>query len=561
MLFIERLRIRTRLLIAVLVPVLTTAVVIGWITMNTLQEQGAREIAMLEQELMSSRKEGLVELVHTARSVAVAVMNDPDLSEQEAKTEARNRVRAIDFGANNYVFLFGRDYSNLAFRPDPSIEEAIVEDESQRQLMAALFAAADGDGFIQYEWLNPSTDSDEMELKVSYIANIRQWNWVIGAGVYVGDIQVAIDRAQEKVDESVRAALTFIAIAALVVTLVALVCGMLVGQTVTRPIKRVSNLMLDISKGEGDLTHRLPADGTDELAEVGRSFNAFVARIQKTIQEVSATTEQVASAAEELSRVAKETRESVDIQGSETDQIASAINQMAATIQQISSNASEVESAASDADRMAQEGGQTIASAQQSVNTLAGDIDSSTRNIKALAAKTGEIEKVLDVIHEVTDQTNLLALNAAIEAARAGEHGRGFAVVADEVRQLARRSAESADQIRTMIEGFVSETKRAVDNMETSSKRTSETVDRTEHAAGSLRTIVTSVSAIHEQVTQIAAAAEEQSSVAEEINKNVVRIVEAAQSSGSGVSQTSEASNELAQLSERLRSLVGQFRT
>ncbi|WP_339805184.1 methyl-accepting chemotaxis protein, partial [uncultured Marinobacter sp.] len=191
----------------------------------------------------------------------------------------------------------------------------------------------------------------------------------------------------------------------------------------------------------------------------------------------------------------------------------------------------------------------------------AGDIDSSTRNIKALAAKTGEIEKVLDVIHEVTDQTNLLALNAAIEAARAGEHGRGFAVVADEVRQLARRSAESADQIRTMIEGFVSETKRAVDNMETSSKRTSETVDRTEHAAGSLRTIVTSVSAIHEQVTQIAAAAEEQSSVAEEINKNVVRIVEAAQSSGSGVSQTSEASNELAQLSERLRSLVGQFRT
>jgi methyl-accepting chemotaxis protein len=233
---------------------------------------------------------------------------------------------------------------------------------------------------------------------------------------------------------------------------------------------------------------------------------------------------------------------------------------MAATIQQISGNANEVEISASDADRMAREGGETISSAQGAVNKLSEEIEDTARSINALAEKSDEIQQVLDVIHAVTEQTNLLALNAAIEAARAGEHGRGFSVVADEVRQLAKRSAESADQIRTMIDGFVTESKASVERMNKSRNRSTETVERINHATSALRTIETSVGKIHDQVTQIATASEQQSQVAEEINQNVVRIVDAAQRSDTGVTQTNEASHELARLGESLRDLVGQFK-
>ncbi len=395
---------------------------------------------------------------------------------------------------------------------------------------------------------------------MSYSTIIPDWDWMIGTGVYVTDIDRVVSAARADIEAEIAETLGFIVLVTVVVVIIALLIGMFVGRTVTKPLNTVIAMMKDIAEGEGDLRHRLPDEGNDELAELGRRFNAFVVKIQDTIRDVGATTDQVASAAEELSRVANETRASVQEQGSETDQIASAINEMAATIQQISGNANSVESAASDADRLARDGGETIANAQASVNQLSEEIESSSGRISNLAEKTDEITQVLDVIHAVTDQTNLLALNAAIEAARAGEHGRGFSVVADEVRQLAKRSAESADQIRGMIDGFVTESRAAVERMDASRQRSSETVERINHATDALRTIEKSVGHIHDQVTQIATAAEQQSQVAEEINQNVVRIVDAAQRSDTGVNQTNEASHELARLGESLRELVGQFK-
>jgi methyl-accepting chemotaxis protein len=383
---------------------------------------------------------------------------------------------------------------------------------------------------------------------------------MIGAGVYVTDIEAEVAAIRAEIDEAMADALISTVLTAAVVIVVSLLIGAFVGRTVSQPLNRVSELMKDIADGDGDLRQRLPEDGTDELAELGRRFNHFVVKIQDTMREVGKTTEQLASAAEELSSVANETRQSVEEQGSETDQIASAINEMAATIQQIAGNASDAERAASDADRMAREGGATIVAAQGAVNQLSSEMLETARSIDALAEKSDEIQGVLDVIHAVTEQTNLLALNAAIEAARAGEHGRGFSVVADEVRQLAKRSAESADQIREMIDGFVAESRAAVERMNNSRKSSDATVERINHATDALRTIENSVTQIHDQVTQIATAAEQQSQVAEEINQNVVRIVDAAQRSGTGVTQTNEASHELARLGENLRELVGQFK-
>ncbi|SFR47315.1 methyl-accepting chemotaxis sensory transducer with Cache sensor [Marinobacter daqiaonensis] len=555
--FLNQFTVRTRLLLAILVPVLLTAAAIAWITVSQIQAHGEDELKRLESSLTKANKAGLQNLVDAARAVVLEAKNDPALSQEEAKAEAAERLRSIRFDESNYVFAYTRDVYNLAYAPDPS-KEGPTKNPVLKELVGALFAAAAGDGFYGYDWMNPASGNEEP--KMSYATLIPDWDWMIGAGVYTTGIQQELLAARQEVKESVNAALGFIFLATVIVVVGSLLIGLFVGRTVTLPLKGISNMMQEIAAGEGDLRHRLPDEGNDELAELGRRFNAFVTKIQNTMREVGTTTDQVASAAEELSRVATETRVSVQEQGSETDQIASAIHEMATTIQQISGNAREVQNAASDADRMAREGGETISSAQGAVNRLSGEIEGSAGAITALAEKSDDIQQVLDVIHAVTEQTNLLALNAAIEAARAGEHGRGFSVVADEVRQLAKRSAESADRIREMINGFVSESRAAVDRMGDSRKSSEETVARINHATDALGTIETSVGQIHHQVTQIATAAEQQSQVAEEINQNVVRIVDAAQRSHGGVTQTNEASHELARLSENLRQLVGQFK-
>lgn len=276
-----------------------------------------------------------------------------------------------------------------------------------QKLVRSLFNAAEDGGFFGYDWPNP--ESGEVEPKVSYSTIIPDWDWMIGTGVYVTDIDRVVSAARADIEAEIAETLGFIVLVTVVVVIIALLIGMFVGRTVTKPLNTVIAMMKDIAEGEGDLRHRLPDEGNDELAELGRRFNAFVVKIQDTIRDVGATTDQVASAAEELSRVANETRASVQEQGSETDQIASAINEMAATIQQISGNANSVESAASDADRLARDGGETIANAQASVNQLSEEIESSSGRISNLAEKTDEITQVLDVIHAVTDQTNLLA--------------------------------------------------------------------------------------------------------------------------------------------------------
>ena len=556
--FLTHLKIRSRLILAVLAPVLLTGATVAWLTASQLKASGDAELQRLERSLTDARKEGLKDVVQTARSVINEARSDPALSDEEARQEARRRIRSIEFGNNNYVFAWRRDMFNLAYRPDPG-REGVSGDPKVRELIGNLFEAAADNGFYAYDWPNPAAGG-AVEPKLSYATLIEDWGWMIGAGVYITDIDATLAEARAEIEENINQALAFILLVTVFVIVIAAVLGGLVGRTVTRPLARVSDMMQEVPEGDGDLTHRLPEDGSDELTELCQRFNAFITKIHGTIREVDQTTHQVASAAEELSRVAEETRTSVQVQGSETDQIASAINEMAATIHQISKNANEVQQAGADADRLARDGGQTMAGSQQSVGQLSKNILESATAIEALAARSNDIQKVLDVIHEVTDQTNLLALNAAIEAARAGEHGRGFAVVADEVRQLARRSGESAGQIREMIDGFTSETRRAVERMRASQGLSDETVERINHASSALGTIEKSVEHIHEQVTQIAAASEQQSQVAEEINKNVVRIVEAAQNSDTGVTQTNEASQELARLGERLRELVSQFR-
>lgn len=339
-------------------------------------------------------------------------------------------------------------------------------------------------------------------------------------------------------------------------------CGVavFVARLLAKPLRTIADRMREIAAGEGDLTQRLPEDRQDEIGQLSVQFNAFVRKMHETIQEVDGTTQSLASAAEELSHVATETRQTVEGQSSQTDQIATAINEMTATVQEVSRNATIVADAASEADQRARDGGSVVSENASVMETLVSDLDGLAGVVTRLSERSQEIRTVLDVIHSVTDQTNLLALNAAIEAARAGEHGRGFAVVADEVRSLAQRSNKSADEIQAIIDGLISETEEAVTTMSLAKERSTENQQRATRASESLTSIEDAVSRIHDQVTQIATAAEEQSQAAEEINQSVTGIVDAAQHSRAGTEQTNTASDGVAQMAERLRGVVGRFR-
>ncbi|MQM38068.1 Methyl-accepting chemotaxis protein McpP [wastewater metagenome] len=558
----RNLTIQARILLVCLLPLALVTAAIVAASANSLQDQGAKDIAELRDSLINARKESLRNLVDTAVSAIRPIYENAGPDDTQAKERVKSIVRSMDYGDNGYIYVYSYDGTARVLRPKPELEGQNLWDlkmDNGEYLIRELIAdAKEGGAFYRYRWDNPATGNEEP--KLSFTTGLDKWNWMIGTGVYLNDVEANVAAAREAVNTNVRREVLVTALSGIAAFALIAVIAVIMTRRIVGPIRETSRAMHEIAEGEGDLTQRLPVAREDEVGELARQFNAFVAKVQDTLRDVRGTTDQLASAAEELSQVAAQTRSNVDSQSQETDHIASAINEMTATVQEISRNAGTVQESARDADERAREGDGVVQENHTAMETLAEDISSTSTAVSQLAERSREIETVLDVIHDVTEQTNLLALNAAIEAARAGEQGRGFAVVAEEVRALAKRSSESADRIRTIIEGLVADTRTAVSTMERSQERSQSSLERSHQAREALQSIATAVSEIHEQITQIATAAEEQGQVAEELNRNVSGIVEAAGQSSEGVQQTSQASGELSRMGEQLRAAVSRFR-
>jgi methyl-accepting chemotaxis protein len=312
---------------------------------------------------------------------------------------------------------------------------------------------------------------------------------------------------------------------------------------------------------QGDLTSRIDYSGKDELGHITQKFNAMGANFERIIKELGGHTSQLASAAEETSAVTEETNNNVNRQQHEIEQVATAMNEMNATVHEVASNASNAAEAAHGADEQASKGKQVVGRTIDVIGTLAEEVEGTAGAIKDLAQESENIGTVLDVIRGIAEQTNLLALNAAIEAARAGEQGRGFAVVADEVRTLAQRTQSSTQEIQGMIERLQKGTANAVSAMDKSREQAQAGVEQAAEAGTSLDSIKSAVDLINEMNTQIASAAEEQSAVAEEINKNINNISHVAEQSAEAARQNAAASEQLANLAEELQNVVSRFRT
>ncbi|KAA8700002.1 HAMP domain-containing protein [Pseudomonas proteolytica] len=345
-------------------------------------------------------------------------------------------------------------------------------------------------------------------------------------------------------------------------TALALVFGIVAAWAITRQIVIPLSQTLKVAErvAAGDLTHDLVSQRQDELGQLQRAMQSMTMGLRDLIGGISDGVTQIASAAEELSAVTEQTSAGVNSQKVETDQVATAMNEMAATVQEVARNAEEASEAAVAADQQAREGDRVVGEAIAQIERLAGEVGNSTEAMGHLKRESDKIGSVLDVIKSVAQQTNLLALNAAIEAARAGEAGRGFAVVADEVRSLAQRTQKSTEEIEELIVGLQSGTQQVATIMDNSRSLTDSSVELTRRAGNALENITRTVSAIQAMNQQIATAAEQQSAVAEEINRSVLNVRDVSEQTAAASEETAASSTELARLGTHLQALVGRFR-
>ncbi len=373
---------------------------------------------------------------------------------------------------------------------------------------------------------------------------------------------IAINAADAKdadadAGHSYESAITGVIAVSVVAALLTVLLAWLLTRSIVTPLRKAVEVAETIAGG--NLTKTIEDAGKDEPARLLQALAAMQTNLRQTIQHIAGSATQLASAAEELSAVTEEASKGLQQQNNEIDQAATAVNEMTAAVEEVARNAVSTSEASGQSNQAAREGRDRVVETVGAIQTMTQDVQNTAVLIEGLATQGRDIGKVLDVIRAIAEQTNLLALNAAIEAARAGEAGRGFAVVADEVRALAHRTAQSTQEIEKMVAGIQNGTGEAVQSMQQSNQRTQNTLEMARAAGVALEQITQSISLINERNLVIASASEEQAQVSREVDRNLVNIRDLATQSAAGANQTSAASHELSRLAVDLNGMVARF--
>ena len=364
--------------------------------------------------------------------------------------------------------------------------------------------------------------------------------------------------AADQTSKAFDAAVFMIVVALILILMLMVVIAIVLTRSIVSPLSEAVIVADRVSSG--DLTQNIHVTGSDEPAHLLIALKRMQDSLHETIEKISESSTMLASASEELHAVTEDTNRGLNQQSAEIDQAATAVNQMTAAVEEVARNAVNTADDSKAADKSTYQGREKVSQALESINRLVGNVSDTSEEVKLLAQNANEISQVLVVIRSIAEQTNLLALNAAIEAARAGEAGRGFAVVADEVRALAYRTQQSTGEIEKMIEGIQSGTDRAVDAMNESQERANGTLQVAREANDALDVIGEAIASINQKNLVIASASEEQAQVAREVDKNLVNIRDLSMQTSAGANQTNASSQELSRLAVDLHAMVSKFR-
>nr|WP_082484705.1 methyl-accepting chemotaxis protein [Pseudomonas sp. Leaf129] len=403
---------------------------------------------------------------------------------------------------------------------------------------------------------NGQVDELRTMLNSDMLSNSEQVNAALEKLVKINNAQTR--EINQQADDEYRSAFSWVVGMLIVATLLTFLFAWLLTRSIVKPIDQA--LVAAEAIAEGNLTQPIHAEGRDEAARLLLAMQKMQGKLRDTLQRISGSATQLASAAEELNSVTDEGARGLTQQNNEIEQAATAVNEMTSAVEEVARNAVSTSEASRDATTSASDGRDLVMETVSAIERMSGDVQSTADLIGHLATESRDIGKVLDVIRGLADQTNLLALNAAIEAARAGEAGRGFAVVADEVRALAHRTQQSTSEIERMIGSIQGGTEQAVDSMRNSTERAESTLNIAKGAGMALETINGAIVQINERNLVIASAAEEQAQVAREVDRNLVNIRDLSVQTAAGSAQTTAASGELARLAVDLNAMVARFK-
>ncbi|HEA3200983.1 TPA: cache domain-containing protein [Aeromonas veronii] len=552
--------LKQKILLLGAVPVLLMALVVNLSNYMVSKSDLESELVVARENAIKERKALLSSYIMMAKTAVDAVYSLPDSPENRQKV--KELLRPLRYSSDGYFFVYDFEGNTilLPVRTELEGKNRWNDKDAKGKLLIQeiLKSARQGDGFTEYWTAKPSIGRDAPKLAFTLV--LDKYQWAIGTGFYIDDIDNELAALRAERESNMHASLQSSVLVILLILGITLAATVIVGNRVTKPLADAVLALNDIANGDGDLTQRLKVQSEDEIGQLASAFNRFVERIQSVVSQVGETSNHLFSAVDKLHHLSEHYDHQMQGHSRETDQVVTAVTEMSSTAQEVAASASNAATATSDAARESDAARGVVSGAINSINRLVGEVHTASGVIEQLAQETAKIGSVVEVIRGIAEQTNLLALNAAIEAARAGEQGRGFAVVADEVRSLAGRTQQSTKEINEMLQRLQGGVKQAVEVMQASEDRSQETVQEASHIASSLDSMVMAVSTINDMNIQIATAAEEQHAVSEEINKNLVAIQQIVSELTSAAVESNSTTRDLASTGDKLRKLVSQFR-
>lgn len=515
-------------------------------------------LLMLKQihgDLYQAKRQQTQHVVQTASGVLAYYQNlekTGALTRDAAQKQALSVVRGLRYDHDDYFWINDLTPVMIMHPANPKLDgqnlSAIRDPDGFAVFNEfVILAKAKGAGIVNYRWPKPGADAPVA--KTSYIQLFEPWGWIIGSGVYVDDVQA------EFTGQVWKASVIGLIIAVVMALLVALIA-----RSIVRPLQAAVNAMGNIASGESDLTRSLDTHGHDEVTQLSQHFNSFTAKLRQVVSQLQVCANALGQSSTELGSNATQAHDRSQQQSQQMELVATAINEVTYGVQDVAKNAEHAASEMRDAQTQAQQGQVHIDGSLQQIDQLSGTISQAVEVMRTLSAESTQIGSVLEVIRSIADQTNLLALNAAIEAARAGEQGRGFAVVADEVRLLAQRTQKSTAEIQGMIERLQGHSEAAVKVISDSHSASQLTIEQAGQAGASLTAIGQALRNLNGLNASIASATLQQAHVVEDINQNVTQAAGLSHSTALAAQQSSVASTHLRTLSEQLNDLLRQFK-